>query len=181
MHLCKSENRSSDFQNLFYVPGWCGGLFVIPASVGRRDSQSKLGIERSHVSKCSVLLRDSASNNKVEEQLNQGWVLTSTSVFMHMSLHTHTIMHTHACMHQTHMEIEKEPRKKSQVWNDTDFYIFFKIVILFNMCECLLSYISTTWMLCPQKKEESIRSPGIEVTESCEPQYGCWELILCPL
>lgn len=97
--LVQEWGQEFRFPEPMYVPGGCGGLFVIPASEGRRDSQSKLGVKRSPVSKCWVWSRDAASINKAGEQLNQGWFLTSTSVFMCMSLHTHIITHTHARMH----------------------------------------------------------------------------------
>lgn len=48
---------------------------------------------------------------------------------------------------------------------------------LFHECECF-AYMCV-W--CPQRKEENTKSPEIEVVDSGELLYGCWQLDLDPL
>jgi hypothetical protein len=65
-------------------------------------------------------------------------------------------------------------------------YLYFLYILLsfFFMCGDILPACMSLYYICdwyPQRPEEGVRSPGIGVTDGCEPPCGYWELNLGPL
>ena len=63
-----------------------------------------------------------------------------------------------------------------QLLNNQSFNFFKDLFCMYEYLACV--YLSTTYMQCPQRPEEGVRSPGTEVTDGFEPPHGCWKLNL---